>query len=85
MGKQNESVFFKYDKEDPEDTKTGWVKKQEIDDQKTGYTVKIHQKPSDSSVNLMRLQMVLKGISKKHFWSIFKTLTNKWTTKRNRA
>ena len=27
LGKQDEQVFFKYDKEDPDDSKTGWVKK----------------------------------------------------------
>lgn len=67
LGKQNQSIFYTYDKEDPEDPKTGWVKKQDTTDEKNGYSMTLHQKPSSGPVNIMRLNMVLKGIKESTF------------------
>jgi hypothetical protein len=67
LGKQNETVFFTYDKEDPDDPKYGWVKKQAMTDEKANYSFILHQKPSDGSINIMRSEIVLKDIKEATF------------------
>jgi hypothetical protein len=53
LGQQDENIFWKYDAEDPNDPKSGWVKKAES---KPNEPMKftMHQKVGDDKINILR-------------------------------
>lgn len=66
LGQQDESVFWAYDKEDPSDATSGWVKKAESKP-KDMMQFTLHSKKTDGKINIMRNSIVLKGIKKATF------------------
>ena len=68
LGSQDESVFWKYDKEDPNDPASGWMKKAESKPKdKDSMIFTLHSKKTEGKINIMRNEIILKGIKKATF------------------
>lgn len=61
-------MFWKYDKEDPNDPASGWMKKAESKPKdKDAMIFTLHSKKTEGKINIMRNEIILKGIKKTTF------------------
>ena len=67
LGGQDDSVFYAYDKEDPNDPASGWVEKAKSSKKDDMMQYVMHSKKGDGKINIMRNAIVMKGIKKATF------------------